>query len=73
VAEWCASAPDDLRVVLCGYDNEHANLESLGWRVMSWKSGGGYGGKETDRERLWLSPACIQAEQTSLFELGGAS
>ena len=70
---WCRTADPKLRIVLCGYDNEHANLESLGWRVMSWKSGGGYGDKETDRERLWLSPACIQAEQTSLFELGGAS
>ena len=73
VAEWCASAPDDLRVVLCGYDNEHANLESLGWRVMSWKSGGGYGGKETDRERLWLSPACLGADEQLGLDFGSAS
>jgi hypothetical protein len=77
VAEWCASAPDDLRVVLCGYDKEHDQLLEHGWSRIDGKSGGGAGYSTRKdngrREGLWLSPACIQAEQTSLFELGGAS
>ena len=75
---WCRTADPKLRIVLCGYDNEHANLESLGWRVMSWKSFGGYrphgyGGKETDRERLWLSPACLGADEQLGLDFGSAS
>ena len=69
---WCRTADPKLRIVLCGYDNEHAHLESLGWRVMSWKSGGGYGGKETDRERLWLSPACLGADEQLGLDFGSA-
>ena len=62
VREWCASAPSDLRIVLCGYDDEH---DALGWLCVDGKSGRGAGySMRSDngrRERLWLSPACLAA------------
>ena len=69
VRQWCIDRTDDhrFRIVLAGYDNEHMELESLGWRVVAWKANGGYGnpgeGKGKDnasRERLWFSPSCQQ-------------
>ena len=70
VREWCATAPADLRVILCGYDDEH---DGLGWRRTEGRSGGGAGystrADNGRRERLWLSPACLGAgEQPSLLE-----
>ena len=70
VRTWCRTASPDLRIVLCGYDDEH---DSLGWRSIEGRSGGGAGySTRTDngrRERLWLSPACFGAgEQASLLE-----
>lgn len=57
----------DMRIVLAGYAGEgHEELESKGWKVVAWKPNGGYGnrsdkGKENARkERLWVSPHCIQ-------------
>ena len=63
VADWCETAPADLRIVLCGYDDEHDRLLGHGWRKADGKSGGG-AGYSTDRlagrrERLWMSPACV--------------
>ena len=79
VRAWCASnsANKSLRVVLAGYDGEHGGLEALGWRAVEWKTKGGYavgagGNPNQKRERLWLSPACLDAtRQRSLFA-GGA-
>jgi len=79
VREWCEATGDDkrLRVVLSGYAGEHDALESRGWRVVEWRSGGaGYMAAGADRtasrERLWLSPHCLDAtRQRSLFA-GGA-
>ena len=77
VRGWCESHGDDkrLRVVLSGYAGEHDALESRGWRVVEWKTKGGYSTGENanqKRERLWLSPACLDAtRQPSLF--GGAA
>lgn len=69
---WCLKAPADLRVVLCGYDNEHDQLLAHGWRVTEGKSGGGSGySTRRDngrRERLWLSPGCLNQGQDALFE-----
>ena len=70
VREWCAAAPADLRIVLCGYDGEH---DALGWRRIEGRSGGGAGystrADNGRRERLWLSPGCLGAgEQASLLE-----
>lgn len=70
VAAWCEEAANDLRIVLCGYDDEHAALEARGWRVTEGKSGGGAGySTRRDngrRERLWMSPACLHQGQEML-------
>lgn len=78
VREWAIKAGDrrDMRVVLCGLEGEHEMPPS--WRCVPWKARGGYGSQREDgdnqnrhRERLWLSPHCIDANrQPSLF--GGA-
>ena len=73
VREWCLTKSDpSMRIVLCGYDNEHAELEGVGWSVMAGRSGGGAGysvrSDNGRRERLWLSPACLSMnEQGDLF------
>lgn len=76
VREWCKTGSDGLRVVLCGYDDEHAELERSGWAVVDGKSGGGAGySTRSDngrRERLWLSPECHQMAQPDLFSGGAA-
>jgi DNA adenine methylase len=78
---WCAKRGADplLRIVMCGYEGEHEDLERLGWRCLSWKSNGGYGNQDGEnanaaRERLWLSPHCLVGEreapaQRTLFSL----
>ena len=77
VADWClTNAAPDLRIVLCGYDDEHAALEAHGWRRIDGKagSGAGYSTRRDNgrRERLWLSPACLDDHhQGDLF--GGAA
>ena len=69
VREWCLTAAG-LRVVLCGYDDEHADLEALGWAVTDGKAGGGAGYSTRKdngrRERLWLSPECHSLHQQTL-------
>lgn len=71
VREWCHTAPNDLRIVLCGYDNEHDDLLDAGWRVIQGKSGAGSGYSKNRangrRERLWLSPACHHAGEEGLW------
>ena len=73
VREWCMAAPRQLRIILCGYDDEHDALLAHGWTVTEGKAGGGagYSVNPTNgrRERLWLSPACIGTEQPSLLTL----
>lgn len=71
VRRWAIEHGDDeqLRIVLCGYEGEHAMPRS--WRVVEWKAAGGYGRKKGNqnrhRERLWFSPACQAAAQGGLF------
>ena len=65
-------AHERLRIVLSGYEGEHDELEAAGWRVVDWKTKGGYssaGGENANqkRERLWLSPHCVGARQRELF------
>jgi hypothetical protein len=71
VRDWCRTAPRELRIILCGYDNEHDPLLALGWSVIEGKAGSGAGYSKNRfngrRERLWLSPACIGSAQASLF------
>lgn len=75
VREWAIEHGTDpsLRIVLAGYDSEHAMPPS--WRCVEWKAVGGYGNlskganQNCTRERLWLSPACLRmGEQQSLFD-----
>ena len=64
VREWAIANGDrpELRIVLCGYEGEHAMPDT--WRVVEWKACVGYGKTaaalaNAHRERLWLSPACL--------------
>lgn len=66
VREWAIEHGDNplLRIVLCGYDGEHAMPPS--WRVVERAEKGGYGNASKTsenvnrtRERLWLSPHCL--------------
>lgn len=69
------------RIVLCGYEGEHVMPSD--WREVAWDpsagkwgSGGyGRGNGNPQRERLWLSPACLSiAEQSRQLDLvGGAA
>jgi len=73
---WALNHGDDprMRIVLCGYEGEHDMPAS--WRCVPWKAVGGYAAaagnsENAHRERLWLSPHCLQLEgdaQRSLFE-----
>ncbi len=73
VRQWCITADPALRIILCGYDDEHDELLRHGWRVEQGKAGGGAGySTRSDngrRERLWCSPACIGKDQLSLLEV----
>ena len=67
----------DMRVILAGLDGEHDMPAT--WRTVPWKARGGYGSQgdgenvNRHRERLWLSPACLDAtKQRGLFDAAGA-
>ena len=60
--EW--GAHPRVRVAFCGYEGSHTFPED--WEVVAWKSSGGYGAgqgkrgeRNSDRERIWFSPACL--------------
>ena len=69
VRAWCVEREGDpgLRIALCGYDTEHAELTDRGWDCFNWKAGGGYshtgkgsrGQANAHRERIWFSPQCL--------------
>lgn len=76
IQTWCLANGGNpfLRIVLCGYEGEYT---LPGWRVVPWKATAGYSGQNHDRdnqnqtrERLWLSPACLE-QQLPLFTAGG--
>jgi len=71
VRDWCESADPKLKIVVCGYDNEHDALLSRGWTVRKGKSGGGAGYSKNAangrRERMWCSPACLSSKTAELF------
>jgi len=79
VRTWAAEHGQDpqLRIALCGYDTEHADLESIGWEVVRWSAHGGYCGPAGNgrastnrhRERIWFSPSCIQPKPERQLEL----
>ena len=69
VAAWAieaARADPSLRIVLCGYEGSPG---APAWRAVPWKAHGGYGSGNgnSERETLWMSPACEDGKQTSLF------
>lgn len=76
VREWCITSAKGMRVVLCGFNDEHDELLNHGWRVEAGKAGGGAGyntdAKAGRRERLWLSPECLGGGD-ALFDFGQAS
>ena len=75
VREWAIEEGKNplMRIVLAGYESEH--VMPADWRVIEWEAVGGYGliGDDEEgtgrankkRERLWLSPACLGANQSS--------
>ena len=75
--QWCIEngAHPLLRIVLCGYGATHDALLAEGWTKAHWTTNGGFSNqrKGTDknpnkyRETLWFSPACLGAQQPSLF------
>ena len=74
VATWCLANGDNpkLRIALCGYEGEHDHLEGAGWSVVAWKAHGGYARRSllndnANRERVWFSPHCLSAAQSTLF------
>ena len=87
VEDWCRENGDrdGMRIVLCGYENEHDGLLERGWRKYEWQTDGGYAKNRRDenevtlglensaRERCWLSPNCLdcngEAEDLPLLEL----
>ena len=73
VREWCMTADPALRILLCGYDDEHDALLRHGWTVSQGKAGRGAGyavrSDNGRRERLWCSPSCVGVRQASLMEL----
>jgi hypothetical protein len=70
VRAWCVEHGDNTRrrIALCGYGDEHAELEALGWDRYEWTHKGGYsnqGAKDgkgmapKSPERIWFSPHCL--------------
>ena len=64
VREWAAQHGGAYRIVLCGFDDEHDELLAHRWRKEIGRAGGGAGyntdGRAGRRERLWLSPSCVE-------------
>lgn len=82
VREWCISKGDDprFRIVLAGYEDEHAGKMPDGWLVHAYKAnkcygtskGGGRNEANRHKERLWFSPSCNPvngARQKEMAEL----
>lgn len=69
IAHWTHSL---MRIAICGYEGEHEMPDT--WAVYHWSAAPGYSGLAAEpslnrhRERIWFSPACLAAEQRSLFD-----
>ena len=81
VRAWALENGNDprLRIVLAGYEAEHAEAMPATWRVLSYSANKAYGsrsavgsgvGNDANRhnERLWFSPFTIRPEQGGLFD-----
>ena len=74
VRTWCAANDTTYRIVLCGFNDDHDELLTRGWRKETGRAGGGAGyntdSKAGRRERLWMSPNCVTAQHALNFEEG---
>lgn len=70
-------ADRDLRIIVCGYADEHAELLAHGWKAYRWKGARGYAAEDNDNrenETLFLSPHCLPIDiQPGLFDERTAS
>lgn len=73
-AQWAIEHGNDprMRIIYSGYEGTVEFPDS--WRVIEWKAVGGFanigngkGAKNKNRERLWLSPHCLDDMQCKLF------
>lgn len=70
VRAWAIKHGNDhrLRIVLCGYEDEHAMPAD--WQCVQWKAAGGYGNRRKNenaqKERLWFSPHCLDPRRDEL-------
>lgn len=75
VRQWAIEHGDDprMRIVLAGYEDEHAEHMPASWRVVKWKGNKCYGSSHSakaeegnhvnrHKERLWFSPHCRKPE-----------
>ena len=73
VREWALEHGDDpdLRIALCGYEQEHIYHMPPSWRMVEWKGARGYAGSANQnrtQERIWFSPHCLTTSaQRALF------
>jgi hypothetical protein len=62
VANWAVAhgTNPNLRIAVCGYDGEHDFPAD--WSVFEWKATRGYtkDGRNSHKERIWFSPACVR-------------
>lgn len=67
VEAW-ARENDHLRIALCGHRDDY---DLCGWDVIDWSRGRltYSGGKTTDQECVWYSPACLPRESRDLFDV----
>ena len=76
VREWAIANGDNprYRIVLAGYEGEH---DLPGWRVVAWRAGASYKTHRGDqngnrfKERLWLSPHCLDSTPSLLEQSAG--
>lgn len=81
VEKWCFEKGKDkhFRIVLAGYEGEYENLVKGGWGTHKWVSSGGYSvcSKKGDsarsksnrfKERLFISPGCLNQGGGILFD-----
>lgn len=72
VRDWAVANGDDprMRIMLAGYEDEHADHMPANWRMYAWSARSSYqtstssGGNKENRhkERLWMSPHCLDPE-----------
>lgn len=73
VRRWAIEHGDDpdLRIVLAGYEGEHEHEMPPSWRVANWTGTRGWGRTTNNnryRERLYLSPHCLNTNQSNLLD-----